>query len=686
MINDSQLTPKELSWLSFNERVLQEAADTSNPIIERLRFLGIFSSNQDEFFEVRVADLRRKLVLDQQTGSDKATRKLLKKVNQKIALLAEQFDATFDNCIAELKRRHIYFVDNTELTPKQSNWLRKYFANHILRHLVPILVTDSIELSQTLQSGISYLAVRLQHKDTVRYAILDIPSGVDRILQLPNEIKNMRKYFMILDDAIRHCIDQVFAGYFEYDSIDAWSMKLSRDAEYTLEDDIEMSLVEKMEAGVKQRFHAPTVRITFDRDTPEEVRQLFANKLKFSMDDDSMLLGGRYRNFKDFINFPNPGKKYLENKPLPALNCKAFDRAKNAFEAIDTADILLYYPYQKFSYFTEVLRQAAFDPAVSSIRINIYRAARNSRVIESLLDARRNGKRVTVNIELRARFDEEHNLKLSETLADAGIKVLFGISGLKVHSKLCLITREIDGQEKSYAHIGSGNFNEKTAQVYTDFSLFTAHEQLCNEVANVFNFIEYSYKRLPFNHLLVPPLNAREQLSALIRAEINTAKLGKPAAIIIKVNNLVDPQISHLLYEASTAGVKIRIIVRGMCDLIPGIAGQSENIQIISIVDRYLEHPRCFVFHNGGKKRVFIGSADLMARNLDNRVEVICPLYDEAAKKRVLDILDIQFKDTTKARIIDAKQTNQYVKRGNRRKIRSQIAIYEYLKEEEKLA
>lgn len=682
---DKTLVPKELSWLSFNERVLQEAADESNPIVERLRFLGIFSNNQDEFFEVRVADLRRKLVLEEQTGSGKGTRKLLKHVHNKLSELSEAFDATFEACIAELKRRHVYFVNEQELSTKQSNWLKRYFADHVLRHLVPIFVTDSIDLTKTLQSGVSYLVVELKRKHEVQYAILDIPESVNRILQLPNEGNNIRKYFMILDDAIRHCLNQVFVDYVSYKEANAWSMKLSRDAEYTLEDDIEMSLIEKMEAGVKQRISTPAVRVTFDRDTPDAVKELFLEKLNFDNDDETVTLGGKYRNFKDFIGFPNPGKKYLENKPLPALNCKAFDKAPNVFSAIEQQDILLYYPYQKFSYFTEVLRQAAFDPAVTAIKLNIYRAAKNSRVVESLLDARRNGKRVTVNVELRARFDEEHNLKLSETLADAGVKVLFGINGLKVHSKLLLITRLIDGEERSYAHLGTGNFNEKTARIYTDFSLFTAHSEICNEVDNVFNFIEQSYRRFPFNHLLVSPINAREQLSSMIRAEIKAAKNKKPSGITLKVNNLVDKQITNLLYDANRAGVKVRIIVRGMCDLIPGVEGMSENIHVISIVDRFLEHPRCFIFHNGGKKRVFIGSADLMGRNLDNRVEVICPVYDEVAQKRVIDVIELQFKDRAKARQIDAEQSNTYVKRGNRKKIRSQIATYEYIKDEEKL-
>lgn len=684
MSDKKHFIPKEISWLSFNERVLQEAADTNNPIIERLRFLGIFSNNQDEFFEVRVGDLRRRVILAEQQGRGGSDRKLLKRVLKLLDRLSEKFDETLANCMTELASRRIHFVGEEDLSPRQSSWLKKHFAQDIVRHIVPILVTDRIDLSQTLQSGVSYLVFQIIKDDNIRYAIVDLPETTQRVLQLPNDIKNKRKYFMWLDDAIRHCFDQIFAGFIEYDEVDAWSMKLSRDAEYTLEDDIEMSLVEKMEAGVKQRFHTPAVRLTLDREMPSEMQNMLVERLKFDTDSDAVMLSGRYRNLKDLLSFPNPGQRYLENPPLPALKSKAFETATNTFAAIDSSDILLYYPYHRFSYFTELLRQAAFDPAVESIKINIYRAAKQSRVIESLLDARRNGKRVTVNIELRARFDEEHNLKLSEVLADAGIKVLFGVAGLKVHSKLCVIKRNIDGELRNYAHIGTGNFNEKTAKIYTDFSLFTADQEICAEVDSVFSFVEQSYRNYKFKHLLVSPLNSRNRLLKLIKQETHNAENKQTATITIKVNNLVDKAMTNALYEASQAGVKVRIIVRGMCELVPGIKGLSDNIQVISIVDRYLEHPRCFVFHNGGDKLVLIGSADLMGRNLDNRVEVICPVYDPKAKKRVLDILDIQFKDTTKARIIDAEQTNHYVPRGNRRKIRSQIATYEMLKAEEK--
>jgi polyphosphate kinase len=394
---------------------------------------------------------------------------------------------------------------------------------------------------------------------------------------------------------------------------------------------------------------------------------------------DSIMPGGRYHNFKDFIGFPNVGRPYLENYKLPALDCQDFERHQTVFQAISEQDILLHYPYHKFKYMTEMLRQASFDPAVSSIKMNIYRVASQSRVVDSLIDAANNGKRVTVVVELQARFDEAANIKWANRLKDAGVKVLFGLDSLKIHSKLCLITRREGDEHVRYAHIGTGNFNEKTAKIYTDFSLFTRNQEIATEVDNVFEFIEHPYRRIKFNHLLVSPINSRRYIYRLIDNELTNAKAGLPAEITIKINNLVDAGMVQRLYAASQAGVKIRMIVRGMCSLVPGINGISDNIHIISIVDRFLEHPRVMMFHNNGNAKVFISSADWMTRNLDHRVEVGTPVYDERLKQRIIDLLEIQFSDTTKARVIDADQRNDYVPRGNRRKIRSQISIYEYL-------
>lgn len=671
--------PKELSWLAFNERVLQEAQDTENPIIDRVHFLGIFSSNQDEFFKVRVADVRRKVLIEQASGSARESKQLLRNINKGIGRLSDLFDAAFDSVLKELRKRRIHFLTPESLSIKQVDWVRHHFREQVLPRIVPILVTPGIDLSRVLQDEANYLVVEIRKGDEISYALLEVPDTSSRFLRLPNNEKNRRRYFMIIDEAIRMCLDMVLAGIFAYDRVDAWSMKFSRDAEYILDDDIDRSLVEKMSMGIKQRLQATPVRLSFDRDMPEGMIDMLKAKFGFAKGD-SVIPGGRYRNFSDFIGFANPGEKYLLSAPMPPLSVRKFDRYSNAFQAIDHGDILLYYPYHKFNYFVEMLRQAAFDPKVTAIKINIYRVAKDSRVLESLMDAARNGKQVTVNVELKARFDEQQNLELSEKLAEVGIKVLLGIPGLKVHPKLCLISRKTARGEKLYAHIGTGNFNEKTAEVYTDFALFTDHPEICEEVNNVFDFIENSFRHHDFKYLQVSPLNCRRKIRALIHREMAAAREGKPAAISLKLNNLVDENIVKLLYQASQTGVKIRMIVRGMCSLEPGIEGLSENISIISIVDRFLEHPRCLVFHNGGDLEVYISSADWMTRNLDYRLEVGVPILDPKLKKQVMDILEIQFTDRCKARVIDTEQSNAYVKRGNRKKVRSQVAIYDYLK------
>ena len=500
---------------------------------------------------------------------------------------------------------------------------------------------------------------------------------------MPADPSNVRrKALIILDNVIRFCLDDIFRGFFDYDEIAAYSVKMTRDAEYDLSAQLNRSVLDNMSEGLKQRLKAMPVRFAYDRETPQSMVTFLTAKLKMSFYD-SIMPGGRYHNFKDFIGFPNVGRSYLENPKLSALNCREFDRHLTLFQAIAQQDILLYYPYHKFQYFTELLRQASFDPAVTSIKINIYRVASQSRVIDSLIDAANNGKRVTVVVELQARFDEAANINWARRLTEAGVKVLFGVPSLKIHSKLCLISRKEDGQTVRYAHIGTGNFNEKTAKIYTDFALFTRNQEIAAEVYSVFEFIEHPFQRFKFNHLLVSPINSRRNLYSLIDGEISNAKAGLPAKITLKINNLVDKGMVSRLYAASQAGVKIRMIIRGMCSLVPGLPGISDNIEVISIIDRYLEHPRVMVFHNNDQPKVYISSADWMTRNLDFRIEVGTPIYDETLRQRILDIIELQFNDTTKARCIDAAQSNNYVPRGNRKKMRSQIAIHDYLKQQE---
>mgnify|MGYP000095997859 FL=1 len=682
MSTDKQYEEKELSWLSFNERVLQEAMDKTVPLIERVRFLGIFSSNQDEFFKVRVSDVKRRILINEVHGGDDEAKVLLRAIQQKVMALGEAFDNTYKELLIALARHNIFLVNENQLSESIQQWLRVFFREKVLRHIIPILLNKEVNPVKFLKDEHTYLAIEMKKNgQVIQYALVEVPTDdLPRFFQLPPEGTRRKKQIIILDNVIRFCLDEIFKGFFDYDEIAAYAVKLTRDAEYDLSDQLDLSLVDKMSDGLKQRLTAMPVRFVYEREMPAAMISFLKLKLQISSYD-AIMPGGRYHNFKDFIGFPNVGRDYLENPKLPALDCRDFDGFVNAFDAITKQDILLYYPYHKFHHFTELVRQAAFDPAVSAIRINIYRVAKKSRIIHSLIDAANNGKKVTVVVELRARFDEAANIDWANILTDAGVKVVFGVPSLKIHSKLCLITRHENGEAVRYAHIGTGNFNEKTAKIYTDFSLLTRHPDITAEVEGVFEYIEYPYKRYKFNHLLVSPINSRRQLYRLIDNELANAKAGQPSGITLKINNLVDRDLINRLYAAGQAGVPIQMIIRGMCALRPGVPGLSDNIQVISIIDRFLEHPRVMVFHNNGQPKVYISSADWMTRNLDFRIEVGVPIYDEKLRQRILDILELQFSDTTKARYIDAEQSNRYVPRGNRKKVRSQIAIYDYLKQ-----
>ncbi|WP_429124571.1 polyphosphate kinase 1 [Aeromonas allosaccharophila] len=681
MSTDKLYEEKELSWLSFNERVLQEAMDKTVPLIERVRFLGIFSSNQDEFFKVRVSDVKRRILINEVHGGDDEAKVLLRAIQQKVMALGEAFDNTYKELLIALARHNIFLVNENQLSEAIQKWLRVFFKEKVLRHIIPILLNKEVNPVKFLKDEYTYLAVEMKKNgQVIQYALVEVPTDdLPRFFQLPPEGTRRKKQIIILDNVIRFCLDEIFKGFFDYDEIAAYAVKLTRDAEYGLSDQLDLSLLDKMSDGLKQRLTAMPVRFVYEREMPAAMISFLKLKLQISSYD-AIMPGGRYHNFKDFIGFPNVGRDYLENPKLPALDCRDFDGFVNAFDAITKQDILLYYPYHKFHHFTELVRQAAFDPAVSAIRINIYRVAKKSRIIHSLIDAANNGKKVTVVVELRARFDEAANIDWANILTDAGVKVVFGVPSLKIHSKLCLITRHENGEPVRYAHIGTGNFNEKTAKIYTDFSLLTRNPDITAEVEGVFEYIEYPYRRYKFNHLLVSPINSRRQLYRLIDNELSNAKAGQPSGIILKINNLVDKDLINRLYAAGQAGMPVQMIIRGMCALRAGVPGLSDNIKVISIIDRFLEHPRVMVFHNKGNPQLYISSADWMSRNIDGRIEVGTPIYDERLKQRIMDILELQLSDTCKARVIDADQKNEYVKRGNRRKIRSQVAIYDYLK------
>ncbi|HBV40205.1 MAG TPA: polyphosphate kinase 1 [Erwinia sp.] len=671
---------KELSWLSFNERVLQEAADKTNPLIERMRFLGIYSNNLEEFYKVRFADLKRRILIGEEQGSPDTPRHLLKKIQARVLKADQEFDGLYNDLLLEMARNQIFLINERQLSPNQQSWLRHYFKHELRQHITPILVYPDTDLIEFLKDDYTYLAVEIIRGEEINHALLEIPSDkVPRFVNLPPETPRRRKPMILLDNILRYCLGDIFSGFFDYDALNAYSMKMTRDAEYDLVTEMESSLLELMSSSLKQRLTAEPVRFVYQRDMPDAMVEMLSKKLNIS-NYDSIVPGGRYHNFKDFIGFPNVGKANLVNKPLPQLRHIWFDRFRNGFDAIRNRDVLLYYPYHTFEHVLELLRQASFDPAVLAIKINIYRVAKNSRIIDAMIHAAYTGKKVTVVVELQARFDEEANIHWAKRLTEAGVHVIFSAPGLKIHAKLFLISRRENGEIVRYAHIGTGNFNEKTARIYTDYSLLTADARLTNEVRRVFNFIENPYRPVTFEHLMVSPQNSRQMLYQLIDNEIANAQKGVQAGITLKINNLVDKGLVDRLYTASSVGVKVNLLVRGMCSLIPNLPGISDNIRVISIVDRYLEHDRVYIFDNGGDKKVFLSSADWMTRNIDYRIEVACCILDPILKQRVLDIIGILFSDTLKARFVDKELSNRYVPRGNRRKVRAQLAIYDYIK------
>ncbi len=682
MIIEKVYLPKELSWLSFNQRVLQEAADESNPLIERIRFLGIYSSNLDEFYKVQFANLKKYVLIEQEQAQSTSNAKhLLRQVTQKVIQLELQFDQLYNELLLEMARNQIFLINERQLTSYQETWIKNYYKQNLRQYITPILLDSHTELIQFLKDDHAYLAVEIICKDKISYALLELPTdNAPRFVLLPSEVSTKNKSIIFLDNILRYCLADIFKVFFDAVELNAYSININRDAEYELNTELD-SLLELMSQGLKQRLTAQPVRFTYQKDMPKALFELLINKLRLTEQD--AMPGGRYPNFKDLANFPDLGVKNLLNKRLPSLAYNRFKKFRNAFATIKDRDVLLYYPYYSFGHVLEIMRQASFDPAVTHIRMNIYRVAKDSRFIHAAINAANNGKKVTVVVELQARFDEEANIKWAKRLIRSGIKVIYSQPKLKIHAKLFLIDRKEDDRIVRYAHIGSGNFNEKTARIYTDFSLLTADPAITDEVIKVFNFIENPFKPVSFNHLLVSPQNTRQRFYEFIEREINNAKLGKPSGIYLKLNAITDKEMIDQLYRASCAGVKIRMIVRGTCVLVPQIPNLSENIYVTSIVDQYLEHARVYIFENDGKKDTYISSADWMPRNLDNRIEVGVKIFDPILKTIIHDIFNLQCNDNVKARIIDKDNMNNYVQRGNKKKVRAQHAIYDYLKQME---
>jgi polyphosphate kinase len=680
MAKKKQLINREISWLSFNERVLQEAMDKSVPIIERLRFLGIFSNNRDEFYRVRVATIKRLQILNKKSLQeiDFNPSELLEEIKQ-ITLKEEKlFENAFSEIINELKEHNIFIVNESTILTQHQEFIVEYFDEKIRPYLVPIILKQKAKMP-SLKDKSLYLGVKLfnnELKEIPLYSLIEIPTNISRFLVLPS-VDEKSKHVILIDDIIRFNLRKIYA-LFAFDNIEAYAFKITRDAELDLDYDISTGLLEKMEKSLVKRKKGKQVRFVYDSNMPIDLFTYLAGNSK-QTDNENLIPGGKYHNFKDFIGFPTIERKDLVNKKIPSLEHPVLLRKPNILSCIKEEDVLLSYPYQSFSYIIEFLREAAIDIKVTDIQINLYRVAKSSRVINALVNAAKNGKNVTVIIELKARFDEENNIHWSNILQDNGIRVIFGVPGLKVHSKLILVTRKIDKQTELYAHIGTGNFHEGNAKIYGDYSLLTYDTRITNEVEKLFQFFEKNYLSLTFRHLIVSPYSTRRKFLQLIENEIKNVKAKKEAKITLKLNNLVDTALINKLYEASNAGVEINLIIRGICSLVPGVKKQSENIRVISIIDRFLEHARTMIFYNGGEELYFISSADWMTRNLDNRVEVTTPIYNKRIQKVINKMLELQLSDNVKARIINENQENKYVPLHGEA-IRSQIETYKFFK------
>ncbi len=682
MYSNENFINREISWLSFNERVLQEAEDPNTPLFERIRFIGIFSNNLDEFFRVRVATVSRMVDLgkdEENLLGNYTPHELHEEIQRIVYEQQDKVQNIFKNIITELNQNNIFIVTEKELTHEQGVFVKKYFYEKVLPNLVPIMLSKKIKFPYLRDRSV-YLAVKLSdssNPDDFAYSLIRIPSiSVPRFLVLPKMRKKM--YVMLLDDVIRYCLEDLFF-YFDYDAYEAYTIKITRDAELDIDDDISKSFIEKMSSSLKKRKKGKPVRLIYDRDIPEDFLNFILKKMKLDTEDNA-IPGGKYHNHKDFMNFPEIGKKRHYYPKLPPFRNKNLPPHISILRVLRSKDVMLHYPYQTFNHFLDFLREGAIDPQVTEIGITIYRVAEDSKVINALLNAVRNGKNVTVVIELQARFDEEANIYWSDKLQEEGANVIHGVPGMKVHSKLAWIKRAEDGYLRNYAYIGTGNFHENTARVYADDGLLTADARIANEVEKIFDFFKQNYKHHRYRHLIVSPFFMRDFFTQHIEREIELAKMGKRGWMILKMNSLIDPGMMKQIYKAAREGVKIDLIIRGIMGLQIDRKKYVKNINAISIVDKYLEHSRIFLFGNDGDEKMYISSADWMPRNLNRRIEVACPVYNENIKEELTEMLKIQLRDNTKARILDPLLKNQYNNKNSEPKYRAQEDYYNYIK------
>lgn len=677
-----KIIPRDISWLSFNARVLQEAADPDVPLPQRIRFLGIFSNNLDEFFRVRVATLKRMIQFGNKAKMhlEQNPEQILQAIQMTVLTQQSEFNRIWEGILEELKKEKVFLVNEKELTPEQKDFVLRYYEEEVSPNVIPLMI-ESIPDFPYLRDKSLYLGVVMTMQDSAlkrKYAVIEVPTRVlGRFIILPSP--DDEHHIILLEDIIRFNLPEIFS-YFGYNQYVSHVFKVTRDAEIDLDNDVSTTLIQKIEKGLKNRRKGKPVRFVYDKEMDPGLLEFIFQRLNLTKRD-NLIPGGRIHNFRHFMDFPQQvfNGQSKSRKPFdhPLLT------ERRVTDVVMERDIMLHFPYHSFNPVIDLLREAAIDPDVTSIKITCYRLASQSKIINALINAVRNGKQVTVMLELRARFDEEANLQWKDRLEDEGVKVLIGIPNMKVHAKICVIRKRVNDRIIHYGFVSTGNLNESTSKVYADHCLLTSNRNIMADINRIFNYIEHYKTGTHFlkacTTILPSPEFAKQEILKLIQTEIKNAKNNKPASVIAKMNSLSDEEIIDALYDAAKAGVEIKLIVRGIFCMLSQHDKFLKPITAISIVDEYLEHARVWIFHNGGKEKVYISSADWMLRNLNHRVEASCPVFDERIKKELKEILQIQLNDNVKARWLDNKLSNEYVPLDNEITVRSQVETYKYL-------
>ena len=666
---------RELSWLDFNERVLQEAADITVPLIERLRFIGIFSNNLDEFYKVRYATVKRLALSKERVKKfykGENAKDLLNLITERAIELQNRSNLILDFILKDLEKENIFIVDEQAIPKDSISYIESFFLDKIQPKLKIVLLNEKDDFPQLSESS-CFLIIKVESRNkNLNYAIIQFPDEFERFIVIKNQDV---KYVIMIDDIIRYHLFEIFK-IFNPSNISANMIKFSRDAELDFDDDISKSYLEKISQSVKDRLKGDPLRFVYDKEIDPNTLKFLLEKMNINSEIDSVIPGGKYHNKKDYMNFPILNNDLAYDK-IEQLVIKDFYKHKTVFESIDERDFLVHTPFHKFNHILTFLSEASIDPDVKRICITIYRLSKLSSVANTLINAAKNGKEVIVQIELQARFDETNNIDYAKLMQDQGVKLIFGIPTLKVHAKVCVVEKLINNKILKYGFISTGNFNESTAKIYTDFTIFTSNQSLLDEISNVFEFFSFNYKKFKYEKLIISPYNTKKFFKSLIKNEIKNAKRGKDAFIKIKLNNITNYEMVEELYKAAEEGVKIYLIVRGICCLIPNQKNTHNNIELISIVDKFLEHTRMFIFCNNGKNKTYISSADWMTRNLDNRVEVTIPIEDEKISNQLNDIFSIYWNDNQKSRYVNSENNNEY-RKNELGIIRSQSQVYNY--------